>query len=307
MFAHRLRSFLAIAVASAGALVLAPPALAEGATITSPQPGKFSTQEPLRVAGTCPQGSRTAMVAVASDDVDVTRTATDVSDDLGFATVLDISKALTGTGRVSVACFAYSEQAPLGTAEVEVFLFGPDTADYEVEVSVSPHAVALGGTLTVSATCERGTQMAVVYLQSDFEGSFLPGDGFIFRQATLTPSPNGDVVARLPISADPTLDFSDPEVGPARAQVLCGDPEAEQPVREGLGEARFVITAPASPRPPGTLPGPAQELANTGSDVSHVTGMAALLLVAGLAMSVAIRGRPAPASRRGGSAHRVQR
>jgi hypothetical protein len=222
MFAHRLRSSAALAAVSAGLLLVpALPAGAAGATITVPQPGKFSTQEPFPVEGSCPEGSRTATVAVTSDDVDVVQTATDVADDLGFAIVLDISKALTGTGRVTVACFAYSDQAPLGTAEVEVFLFGPDTADYDVQVSVSPRTVPLGGVLTVSATCEPGTEMAVVYLESEIEESPIPGDGFIFRQAILTPRPNGDVAVRLAISADHALDFTDPVVGPARAILAC--------------------------------------------------------------------------------------
>lgn len=298
MFAQRLRNSGAVAVVSAGLLLLLPalPARAADATITVPQPGKFSTQEPFPVEGSCPQGSRTASVAVTSDDVDVAQTATDVADDLGFATVLDISNAPTGTGRVSVACFAYSDQAPLGTAEVEVFFFGPDTADYDVEVSASPHTVPLGGILTVSAKCEPGTKMAVVYLESVIEDSPFPNDGFIFRQASVIPSPNGDVAVSLPISADHELDFTDPEVGPALALVLCGDPEAEQPVREGYGEAQFTITSAAAP-----LPGLAPELANTGSDPLKLSGLAAVLLVAGLALGLVGMRRPTPHSRRGGS------
>ncbi|WP_157606366.1 hypothetical protein [Phycicoccus sp. Soil802] len=296
MFAHRLRRTTVVAVVSAG-LVLVPalPARAADATITVPQPGKFSTQDPFPVEGTCPEGSRTATVAVTSDDVEVAQTATDVADDLGFATVLDISKALTGTGRVTLACFAYSDQAPLGTAEVEVLLFGPDTADYEVQVSVSPRSVPLGGVVTVSATCDPGTEMSVVYLQVQFEASF-PGDGFIFRQATVRPRPNGDVTVRLPISADHARGFTDPEVGPALVVLVCGDPEAQQPVRDGYGETEFTITAAAAPRP-ALSPTQGPELANTGSAPSGLVGLALLLLGTGLACELLGRRRPTEASR----------
>ena len=196
---------------------------------------------------------------------------------------------------MTLQCFAYSDQAPLGTAEVEVILFGPDTADYDVQVSVSPRSVPLGGRITVTATCEPGTQMAVVYLEVQLGGSPVP-DGFIFRQATLTPRANGEVAVRLPITADRAQDFPDPEVGPARALVLCGDPDAQQPVREGLGDAPFTITA-AVARPATPLPAAAPELADTGSDPSRLVALAAYLLGAGLACELLGRRRRALVSR----------
>lgn len=159
---------------------------------------------------------------------------------------------------------------------------------YDVDVTVSPRSVPLGGTLNVSAKCNPQTVRAQVVL-----GSGQGIDDVLYAEVTLTPLPNGQVTAKLPVYAN--SDLPAPVPGPAVIAVYCNEDASQGPL--GFGSAGIVITAAVTALDPVNAPvadrDPSAQLANTGSELSSLLALAGTLLIAGAIIAL-LRRRLAP-------------
>lgn len=200
-----------IAIAGLGA-VAAPARAATGASI-SIDSKTGSIFEGVDVSGTCPQGSATAVVTVKQGGEVVADATTDVVGG-EWATNVDLWEAEPGSATATVSCLDYITEAPLGQATSGSFTIEePEFPFEEIEVGVTPQRVALGGTITVSATCPAGSTLAAV-MAGD------PKADDPFHMDEVVPGAGGRVSARVPIVGDGVVD---PQPGPAIAVVLCGD------------------------------------------------------------------------------------
>jgi hypothetical protein len=267
----------------------APAHAAPGATIEVESDVAF-IDEPLIVGGSCPSGSETAVVTLVQDGEETAFDAVGVAPDLSFEASLDLTDAVAGPGTATVDCIVYGSAKPLASASTDLFVI--DLELEEIEVGLSSRTVALGGTITVSATCpEDATDAVVLALNEEAE------DPFFTRE--LTPGAGGKVSVRVPITKS---DSVAPEAGTAIGMVVCGSetevpPLADSGIRalsdvmlmpSAFGIEEFTIT-PAAAR--SAVPSQAStgtgttaaraELANTGSDGAPLTAIALALIAAG--------------------------
>lgn len=217
---------LATLLAIAGLGVVAAPAHAVTGASISIDSKTGSIFEGVDVSGTCPQGSGTAVVTVKQGGEVVAGTTADVFDG-EWATNVDLWEAEPGRATATVSCLDYVTEAPLGQATSGTFTIEePEFPWEEIEVGVTPQRVALGGTITVSATCPAGSTLAAV-MAGD------PKADDPFHMDEVVPGAGGRVSARVPIVGDGVVD---PEPGPAIAVVLCGDDSV--PLSQELRGAR---------------------------------------------------------------------
>jgi hypothetical protein len=267
----------------------APAHAAPGATIEVESDVAF-IDEPLIVGGSCPSGSETAVVTLVQDGEETAFDAVGVAPDLSFEASLDLTDAVAGPGTATVDCIVYGSAKPLASASTDLFVI--DLELEEIEVGLSSRTVALGGTITVSATCpEDATDAVVLALNEEAE------DPFFTRE--LTPGAGGKVSVRVPITKS---DSVAPEAGTAIGVVVCGSETEVPPLADSgisalsdvmlmasaLGIEEFTIT-PAAAR--SAVPSQAStgtgttaaraELANTGSDSAPLTAIALALIAAG--------------------------
>ena len=175
---------LATVLVIGGAFAVAVPAHAgPGATIAVESDIAF-IDEPLVVSGTCPTGTETAVVTLVQDGEETAFDAVGVAPDRSFEASLDLTDAVAGPGTAHVDCVVYGEAKPLGSASTEIFVIDFDLEFAELEVAVSPRTVAMGGTVTVSATCPEDATHAVV-----LAGNEEADEAFFTRE--LTPAPVG--------------------------------------------------------------------------------------------------------------------
>lgn len=312
---------LAALLAIGGLGALATPAHAvDGATIKLGS-GDVYVGDLLTVSGTCPGGT-TAVVTIVQDDEIVAKDTVPLSNGT-FTTELDLEEAYWGDATASVDCLRYTES--VGKASTD-FVIDEDWPFEEIEVALSQQKVALGGTISVSATCPKGSDVAAV-----LAGNATSDEAFFEQE--VTPAANGAVSARIKIAA---TDGVEPEVGDALAVVVCGEEDMPMPQLLGdgaaagklladeapmtamaieemfptaLGVAEFTITpavaaptAPTPPTSPGTVTAPAaapaaptstraasavpQQLAYTGSEPAPLAAIALAMIAAG---GVAIR------------------
>jgi len=326
MLAARTRATsLATLLAIAGLVAVAAPAHAvtseASITIDSKTGSLF---EGVDVSGTCPTGSGSAVVTVTQGGQVVSGATADVAADGAWSANVELWEAESGPATATVSCLSYADERPLGkpasaTFTVEEFLS-------EIEVGVTPQRVALGGTITVSATCPEDSTIAAV-----LAGNEEADDAFFVKE--VVPGTGGRVSLRVPVVGDGTVD---PEPGPAAAVVLCGDDTVSLPQLRGaragaarllaarepitsaaledmmplaFGYIEFTIlpaavepTLPTGPTTPGTVTTPARSavpsstgqaptatadrLAYTGSDPAPLATLGAVLVALG---AVAIR------------------
>jgi hypothetical protein len=269
----------------------APAHAAPGATIEVESDVAF-IDEPLIVGGSCPSGSETAVVTLVQDGEETAFDAVGVAPDLSFEASLDLTDAVAGPGTATVDCIVYGSAKPLASASTDLFVIDFDLEFEEIEVGLSSRTVALGGTITVSATCPEDATDAVV-----LAGNEEAEDPFFTRE--LTPGAGGKVSVRVPITKS---DSVAPEAGTAIGMVVCGSetevpPLADSGIRalsdvmlmpSAFGIEEFTIT-PATAR--SAVPSQAStgtgttaaraELANTGSDGAPLTAIALALIAAG--------------------------
>lgn len=281
---------LATVLVIGGAFAAAVPAHAgPGATIAVESDIAF-IDEPLVVSGTCPTGTETAVVTLVQDGEETAFDAVGVAPDRSFEASLDLTDAVAGPGTANVDCVVYGEAKPLGSASTEIFVIDFNLEFAELEVAVSPRTVAMGGAVTVSATCPEDATHAVV-----LAGNEEADEAFFTRE--LTPGAGGAVSVRVPIAKS---DSVAPQTGQAIGMVVCGSetevpPLADSGVRalaevmlmpSALGFEEFTITAAAArsavPAQSSTgTTGARAELANTGSDGAPLTAIALALIAAG--------------------------
>ncbi|SES27451.1 hypothetical protein SAMN05216199_2697 [Pedococcus cremeus] len=308
-----------LAVAGLGAVAAPAHAAPSPATITVGS-SPVDLFEGLKVSGTCPNGSGTAVVTVKQGSDVVAFGTTDVAKTGTWATSVDLWEADPGTATATVNCLSYGTEKPLGEATSAPFTIDlPDFPFDEIEVGVTPQRVAVGGTITVSATCPEGSTLAAV-----LAGNEDADDAFVIKE--VVPGPNGRVSEKVGITGN---DGVEPEPGPAVAVIVCGDDSqpmsqlqgarkgarllaAEKPLTAraledmmptALGFADFTIlpavvqpTLPTGPtKAPGTVTTPARSaipaadpapatpdrLAMTGSDPAPLAAVGAVLLALG--------------------------
>jgi hypothetical protein len=281
---------LATVLVMGGAFAAAAPAqAAPGATIEVESVA--FTDEPLVVSGTCPAGTETAVVTLVQDGEETAFDAVGVAPDQSFEASLDLADAVAGPGTANVDCVVYGSAKPLGSASTDLFVIDFDLELEEIEVALSSRTVALGGSITVSATCPEDATNAVVVAANEEAD-----DPFFARELTL--GAGGEVVSvRVPITKS---DSVAPEAGKAVGMVVCGSetevpPLADSGIRalsdvmvmpSAFGIEEFTIT-PAAAR--SAVPSQAStgttaaraELANTGSDGAPLTAIALALIAAG--------------------------
>ena len=318
---HARATSLATLLAIGGLGALAMPAhAADGATITVGSDDVW-VGDKLDISGTCPSSSRTAVITVEQEEGVVALGSANVTGGAFKATV-DLKKAYWGPATASVDCLAYAVEKPVAHATTDFFIDDEDWPFEEIEVAISQQEVALGGTLSVSATCPKGSDVAAILAGNE------KADEAFFEQE-VTPAASGAVSARIKIAA---TDGVEPEVGTALAVVVCGDDDVPMPQLLGdkavagklladaepmtamaleemfptaLGVAEFTITpavaAPSAPTAPGTGTVPAArgtapsstraasaapQLAYTGSEPAPLAAIALAMIAAG---GVAIR------------------
>ena len=271
---------LAALLAIGGLGALATPAHAvDGATIKLGS-GDVWVGDELTITGTCPGGTTSAVVTVEQEDLIVDKQAVNLSPNGSFTADLDLMDAWGGDATASVDCMGYTGST--GKASIDFDIVEEDWDFEEIEVALSQQKVALGGTLTVSATCPKESNLAaVVAFNEEADEPFFVEE--------LTPAAEGGVSAKVKVVA---TDGVEPEVGNAIAAVLCAEdgamsaPQllgdtglvgkllADQPMTAmaeeeefaltAIGEAEFTITpavaaptAPTPPTSPGTVTAPA--------------------------------------------------
>ncbi len=206
---------LATLLAIAGLGAVAAPANAattSGASITIDSK-TGSIFEGVDVSGTCPAGSGTAVVTVKQGSQVVSGTTADVTG-VDWSANVELWDAEPGQATATVNCLSYGTEAPLGQATSAPFTIEePEFPLAEIEVGVTPQRVAIGGAVTVTATCPEGSTLAAV-MAGD------PQADDPFRMDEVVPGAGGRVSARVPIVGDGVVE---PEPGPAIAVVLCGD------------------------------------------------------------------------------------
>jgi hypothetical protein len=279
-----------LAIGGLGALATPAHAAADGATIKLGSADVWVGDE-LTITGTCPGGSTSAVVTVEQEDLIVGEKAVNVSRNGSFTADLDLMDAWGGGATASVDCMGYTGST--GKASIDFDINEEDWDFEEIEVALSQQKVALGGTLTVSATCPKGSNLAAVVAVNE------EADEPFFVQE-LTPAASGAISAKVKIAA---TDGVAPEVGNAIAAVLCaedgamsapqllgdtglagkllaGQPmtamaEEEEFALTAIGEAEFTITpavaAPSAPTPPtapGTVTAPAAPAADPAAPSS---------------------------------------
>jgi hypothetical protein len=319
MLAARARATSLAALLAVGGLgALATPAhAADGATITLGSDDVWVGDE-LTVTGTCPGGTTSAVVTVEQEDLLLDKKVVNLAPNGSFTADLDLVDAWGGEATASVDCLGYTGST--GGASVDFPIDGGWDFE-EIEVALSQRKVALGDTLTVSATCPKGSNLAAVVALNEDEEPFFVQE--------LTPAANGAVTAKVKIAA---TDGVAPEAGNAIAAVLCAEDGAmsapqllgdaglagklladEEPMTAlaeleeefaltAVGEAEFTITeplvvVPTAPTAPGTVTAPAaapaaptstraasavpQQLAYTGSEPAPLAAIALAMIAAG--------------------------
>ncbi len=272
MPALRLRRIAAPAVLAATALfVLAagPAQAADGASITLNPQDVVTTDGPLTASGTCPQGSRSAVVTLDQNGATLDQRAVTVAGDLTYTTSLKPSKGTTGLASAHVDCFRYADAAPLASSSAEFLLVGGDLNLDEVEVTVSPSKVAIGSTFTVSAACPAGTTAAEVLV-----GGAEADEPFL--DEPVEPAADGTVEFTTTLKAGKGV-----EAGSAGAMVICGN--ENEPTAIGFAEFT-ILRAAANAAVPAAADPTRPQLAMTGSDNGPIAAAAAgaVLLGAGL-------------------------
>lgn len=216
---------LATLLAIAGLGAVATPAHAVGGASITIDSKTGSIFEGVDVSGTCPQGSGTAVVTVKQDNRVVSGTTADVIGGK-WSTNVDLWDAEPGQATATVSCLSYSTEAPLGQATSGSFTIEePEFLLPEIEVGVTPQRVAVGGSVSVSATCPEGSTLAAV-----LAGNEDADDAFYMDE--VIPGPDGRVSARVPVVGDGEVE---PQPGAALAVVVCGDDSVPL---EDLGMAR---------------------------------------------------------------------
>jgi len=278
MLSARPRLFAAAATLTLAGVVLSAGAAqaAAGTTIVvTSEDGVVFVEEPFAVSGTCTDGSDSAVVSAEQFGDVVAEEPVDLREDGSWAIELDLAEAELGPANISVDCFAYGTEAPVGSASEEVFVVSDEELPF-FEVTVSPSKVRIGSSFTVSGECPAGTTTAAVAAgRDDADGPFVT--------ALVKPAADGSVQWTGKV---PTQGVTP---GDALAVIACGvddltifeDPSAATvPTAFGLGEFTVLAApaaAPAAPRPAAAAP----TLANTGSDNGPMTGLGAGLLVLG--------------------------
>lgn len=315
---------LATLLAVAGLGAVAAPAQAAPAqastgqtTITAETP--VDLFEGLKVSGTCPTGAESAAVTVLQQGGDVGGDAFKVAPDGTWSGSVELWDADLGPATATVDCLEYGTEKPLGQATTGSFDIDlPDFPFDEIEVGVTPQRVAIGNTITVSATCPEGSTLAAV-----LAGNKDADDAFVIKE--VVPGPHRRISEKVAISAN---DGVEPEPGAAMAVVLCGDDSVPLPQLDGarkaarllaaeeplaapaledmmptaLGIAEFtilpavvqptlptgptkVVTTPARSAVPAADPAPAtpDRLAMTGSDPAPLAAIGAVMLALGAA------------------------
>ena len=321
MLSSRARATSLAALLAVGGLgALATPAhAAEGRATIATGTDDVWVGDKLDLSGTCSSGT-TAVITIEQEEGVVALGSANVTGGAFKATV-DLKKAYFGPATASVDCLAYGVEKPVAHATTDFFIDDEDWPFEELEVAISQQKVALGGTLTVSATCPEGSDVAAILAGNE------KADEAFFEQE-VTPASSGAVSARIKIAA---TDGVEPEVGDARAVVVCGDDDMPMPQLLGdkaaagklladeepmtamaleemfptaLGMAEFTITpavaAPSAPTAPGTgtatapaaapsstrAASAAPQLAYTGSERAPLAAIALAMIAAG---GVAIR------------------
>lgn len=309
-----------LAVAGLGAVAAPAHAAPSPATITVGS-SPVDLFEGLKVSGTCPNGSGTAVVTVKQGSDVVAFGTTDVAKTGTWATSVDLWEADPGTATATVNCLSYGTEKPLGEATSAPFTIDlPDFPFDEIEVGVTPQRVAVGGSIRVTATCPKGSTLAAV-----LAGNEQADDAFVIKE--VVPGANGRISENVAIAGDGGVE---PEPGPAVAVIICGDDsqpmsqlqgarkgavrllEAEEPLTAraledmmptAVGFADFTIlpavvqpTLPTGPtKAPGTVTTPARSaipaadpapatpdrLAMTGSDPAPLAAIGVVLLALG--------------------------
>lgn len=234
MLSSRARATSLAALLAIGGLgALATPAhAADGATIKLGS-GEVYVGDLLTVSGTCPGGT-TAVVMIVQDDEIVAKDTVPLSNGT-FATKLDLEDAYWGEATASVDCLLYTES--VGKASIDFDIDEEDWGFEEIEVALSQQKVALGGTISVSATCPTGSDVAAV-----LAGNATSDEAFFEQE--VTPAANGAVSARVKIAAS---DGVEPEVGDALAVVVCGEEDMSMPQLLGDGAAAGKLLADEAP------------------------------------------------------------
>ena len=262
-------SALATMLAVGGLFAAASPAHAANATIAVDSEVAF-TGASLGVSGTCADKTGTAVIIIEQGGEELVVEEVDVDkDDPTFAVDLDISQLSTDFATASVECLHYTTEEALGDDSVE-FLAVEGEEVPVIDVTVSPRTVAIGGTLTISATCPAGTASAVVMAgNEDADEPFL--------EEEVTPAGDGTVTVRARV-AEGTGPA--PEAGAAGAAVMCMDEDGLLPAAYGFAEFRISAAAAA---PVARAASASPELANTGSDAGPLTAIAVAMIAAGAA------------------------
>jgi hypothetical protein len=278
MLCTRLRRCAAVATLTLGGVVLFAGnahAAADTTIVVESEDGVVFVEDPVVVSGTCTDGSTSAVVSVEQAGDVVLDEPVDLAEDGGWATELDLADADEDEATISVDCFAYGTEGPVGSASETVFVLS-DSGVEVFEVSVSPSKVRIGSSFTASGTCPAGTtSAAVAAARVDADAPFVT--------ALTTPAADGSVrwTAKVPATGV--------KPGDAVAVIACGvddlgvfeDPGAAiVPTAFGFGEFSILAgpaAAPAPARPSATQPA----LANTGSDNGPLAGFGAGLLVLG--------------------------
>ena len=237
MLSSRARATSLAALLAVGGLgALATPAhAAEGRATIATGTDDVWVGDKLDLSGTCSSGT-TAVITIEQEEGVVALGSADVTGGAFKATV-DLKKAYWGPATASVDCLAYGVEKPVAHASTDFFIDDEDWPFEELEVTLSQEKVALGGTLTVSATCPEGSDVAAILAGNE------KADEAFFEQE-VTPASSGAVSARIKIAA---TDGVEPEVGDALAVVVCGDDDMPMPQLLGDKAAAGKLLADQKP------------------------------------------------------------
>lgn len=321
--AASLAGLLALTGVAVASPAHAAPAKASDTTTITVDSKPVDLFEGLKVSGTCPTGSDSAVVTVVQFDAEIAHRVVNVGDDGAWAATVNLleeEQVDLGPATASVSCLDYTGERPLGQAETDFSVDLPDFPFDEIEVGVRPQRVAIGGSITISATCPEGSTVATVLAGN-------PEAREPFHMSDVVPGRNGRISQKVRIVADGDVR---PEPGRGVVLVLCGDDSQPMPgvlgARKGaarllaaeapltaraledmvptaVGFAEFtilpavvqphlptgptkVVTTPARSAVPVADPAPAtpDRLAMTGSDPAPLAAIGVTLLALGGAL-----------------------